>query len=118
MYQRPHGKQNGNSSDKELIDISSDDDVSKVESKNEKESKNQTDSVIEESSHASSTEVAKSAVATSKPETSTPKSTPVVNSKLEPSVPSQMVYNIIFRNIFYCFVKRFCLYITYTAILD
>ncbi|XP_020295662.1 nuclear valosin-containing protein-like [Pseudomyrmex gracilis] len=88
MYQRPHGKQNGNSSDKELIDISSDDDVSKVESKNEKDLK-QPDSVIEESLQASSTEVAKSA--TSKPETSASKSTSVnVNSKLESSAPSQM----------------------------
>lgn len=39
MYKRTQYKQNGNSSDKELIDISSDDDVSKVDSKLEKDVK-------------------------------------------------------------------------------
>ncbi|KYM77659.1 Nuclear valosin-containing protein-like protein [Atta colombica] len=38
MYKKPH-RQNGNSSDKELIDISSDDDASKVDSKTEKDLK-------------------------------------------------------------------------------
>ncbi|KOC61098.1 Nuclear valosin-containing protein-like [Habropoda laboriosa] len=36
MYKRSQNKQNGNSSDKELIDISSDDDVSKLESNSNK----------------------------------------------------------------------------------
>lgn len=36
MYKNSQNKQNGNSSDKELIDISSDDDVSKVESNSNK----------------------------------------------------------------------------------
>lgn len=36
MYKKSQNKQNGNSSDKELIDISSDDDVSKVESNSNK----------------------------------------------------------------------------------
>ncbi|KYM94792.1 Nuclear valosin-containing protein-like protein [Cyphomyrmex costatus] len=39
MYKKPQYKQNGNSSDKELIDISSDDDVSKDDSKTEKDIK-------------------------------------------------------------------------------
>ncbi|KYN16964.1 Nuclear valosin-containing protein-like protein [Trachymyrmex cornetzi] len=39
MYKKPQHRQNGNSSDKELIDISSDDDASKVDSKTEKDLK-------------------------------------------------------------------------------
>lgn len=39
MYKKVQGKQNGNSSDKELIDISSDDDVSKTESNSNKKKK-------------------------------------------------------------------------------
>ena len=39
MYKKPQYRQNGNSSDKELIDISSDDDASKVDSKTEKDLK-------------------------------------------------------------------------------
>lgn len=40
MYNKSPFKQNGNSSDKELIDISSDDDVSKAESKVNKDTNN------------------------------------------------------------------------------
>lgn len=36
MYKKSQNKQNGNSSDKELIDISSDDDVNKVEANSNK----------------------------------------------------------------------------------
>lgn len=38
MYKKSQNKQNGNSSDKELIDISSDDDVNKMESNSRKAS--------------------------------------------------------------------------------
>ncbi|XP_043499520.1 nuclear valosin-containing protein-like isoform X1 [Polistes fuscatus] len=40
MFKKSKGKQNGNSSDKELIDISSDDDVEKSEQKSEEKEKN------------------------------------------------------------------------------
>ncbi|EFN84409.1 Nuclear valosin-containing protein-like [Harpegnathos saltator] len=47
MYKKTPCKQNGNSSDKELIDISSDDDVSKVESKAESNAESKAESKAE-----------------------------------------------------------------------
>ncbi|XP_029170437.1 nuclear valosin-containing protein-like [Nylanderia fulva] len=68
-------KQNGNSSDKELIDISSDDEVSsKDESKTGKDTKAlNICSVVDESLHTPSTVTSKSKPATSKPGTPTSK---------------------------------------------
>lgn len=97
-------KQNGNSSDKELIDISSDDDISKNESKAGKETKElNVCNVTEESLHTPSI-TPKLETATEKPETSTSKPEPCVSkpeihsskpetpiSKLETPVKSKTV---------------------------
>lgn len=73
-------KQNGNSSDKELIDISSDDDISKNESKADKETKAlDVCNVVDESSHTPSMITPKSETATEKPETSTSNPEPSVS---------------------------------------
>ncbi|XP_011865360.1 PREDICTED: nuclear valosin-containing protein-like [Vollenhovia emeryi] len=83
MYKKT--QQNGNSSDKELIDISSDDDVSKADSKLEKDAKTPEPGpkVAQDSSHASPiTTVApsKSETAIAKPETPVTKHEPPVTS--------------------------------------
>ncbi|XP_070165935.1 nuclear valosin-containing protein-like [Polyergus mexicanus] len=73
-------KQNGNSSDKELIDISSDDDISKNESKADKETKAlDVCNVVDESLHTPSMITPKLETATEKPETSTSNSEPSVS---------------------------------------
>lgn len=71
MYKKTQYKQNGNSSDKELIDISSDDDMSKDNSKTKKDVKTPEPgcTVTEESSHVSSMIASKSETAAAKPET-------------------------------------------------
>lgn len=98
MYKKVQYKQNGNSSDKELIDISSDDDVSKVDSKLGKDTKTTKSgcTVAEESLHASSmdaaskletavtkpeTTIVKQEIAAAKPETSTSKPETLVKLK-------------------------------------
>lgn len=74
-------KQNGNSSDKELIDISSDDDVSKNESKAGKEAKvPDVCNLIDESSHIPLIVTPKTESVTQKPEISTSKSEPSVSN--------------------------------------
>lgn len=102
MYKKAQYKQNGNSSDKELIDISSDDDITKVDSKKtEKDVKIPEPgcTVAEESSHVESVTVAskpevaepttepevtaaKQETTTAKPETSTSKPETPVKSKI------------------------------------
>ncbi|XP_071560797.1 nuclear valosin-containing protein-like isoform X2 [Temnothorax nylanderi] len=84
MYKKTQFKQNGNSSDKELIDISSDDDGAKVDSskpeKDVKTSEPGCTTVAEESLPAS----VASTVATSKPETVViAKSDPINNAEQE-----------------------------------
>lgn len=71
MYKKSHYKQNGNSSDKELIDISSDDDASKVASKTGKETKmlEPVYNATKESSHMSSLPIVKSEAPIKKSET-------------------------------------------------
>lgn len=74
MYKKTPCKQNGNSSDKELIDISSDDDVSKAESKTERDTK-ETELVhntVEDSVHLSPSVTIKLDVPASKPAPSSP----------------------------------------------
>lgn len=74
-------KQNGNSSDKELIDISSDDDVSKSESKSGKEAKTpDVCNVIDEPLHTPSLVTPKPESATQKPEMPTSKPEPPVSN--------------------------------------
>lgn len=75
MYNKSSYTQNGNSSDKELIDISSDDDVSKIESKTEKNVKASEPvcNVNEDSLHTSATIISKAETAVSQ-STSIPKS--------------------------------------------
>lgn len=75
MYKKTQYKQNGNSSDKELIDISSDDDVSKVDSKTEKDVKTPESecTVAEESSHVALMVAPKSELSTTEPEPATTK---------------------------------------------
>jgi len=119
MYKKTQYKQNGNSSDKELIDISSDDDVSKVESKLEKDARTDvlTSDVhpgcTEESLHVSSMVTASKSepeLATAKPEMTIAKQETVVakpemsTSKSETSVKSKIVClacNFLFRFRFY-----------------
>lgn len=93
-------KQNGNSSDKELIDISSDDETSKDESKTGKETKAlNICSVMDESLHTPSMVASKSKpatskqeISTSKPETSVSKpEIPASKSPVETSVKSKTV---------------------------
>lgn len=79
MYKKTPCKQNGNSSDKELIDISSDDDVSKAESKTEKETK-EADLVYnttDESVHISPSVTLKLEVSASKPASTSPPPPPL-----------------------------------------
>lgn len=74
-------KQNGNSSDKELIDISSDDDVSKNEPKADKEAKvPNVCNVIDESSHKPLVVTPKTESVTQKPEMPTSKPEPPVSN--------------------------------------
>lgn len=95
-------KQNGNSSDKELIDISSDDETSKDESKTGKETKAlNICSVMDESLHTPSMVASKSKpatskqeISTSKPETSVSKpEIPASKSPVETSVKSKTSVN-------------------------
>lgn len=98
MYKKTQYKQNGNSSDKELIDISSDDDVSKVDSKLEKDVKTSEPGCTEESSHVSSIVTASKSepeLATAKPEMTISKQETakpeMSTSKAETSVKSKTV---------------------------
>lgn len=68
MYKKTQYKQNGNSSDKELIDISSDDDVSKDNSKNKKDVK-----TLESGCTVTKESLNVSSMIASKPETATTK---------------------------------------------
>lgn len=100
MYKKAQFKQNGNSSDKELIDISSDDDVAKVDSKNEKDVKMPEPgcTVADESSqHVALMVASKLETTTVKPETTTVKQETLAakpdmtTSKPETSVKSKLV---------------------------
>lgn len=113
MYKKKQYKQNGNSSDKELIDISSDDDVSKVESKLEKDERTSEvhPGCTEESSQVPSMVTvlkpsSEPELATTKPEMTVAKQETVVakpemsTSKSETSVKSKivcLVCNFLFR---------------------
>lgn len=87
-------KQNGNSSDKELIDISSDDDVSKSESKGDKEAKTpDVCNVTDESLNTSSIVTSKTESATQKTESATQKPEMLTSAeKSEPSVSNPEIH--------------------------
>jgi len=97
MYKKAQYKQNGNSSDKELIDISSDDDVSKVDSKVEKDVKTPEPgcTVTEESSHVALMIASKPEIATTEPETIIAKQETVMEkpemSTSKPETPVKIV---------------------------
>ncbi|KAL6445350.1 hypothetical protein ACFW04_002273 [Cataglyphis niger] len=91
MLIQMYKKQNGNSSDKELIDISSDDDISKNESKAGKETKELNVCNVAESLHTPSI-TPKVETATEKPETSTSKPEPCVSKpEIHSSKPETLI---------------------------
>ncbi|XP_011643557.1 nuclear valosin-containing protein-like [Pogonomyrmex barbatus] len=93
MYKKPQNKQNGNSSDKELIDISSDDDVAKVDSKTEQDAKTSESrcTATEESLQASSTIASKSEATSTRQETITekPETAQLESSTLQSEIPTK-----------------------------
>ncbi|KAG5331333.1 NVL protein, partial [Acromyrmex charruanus] len=102
MYKKPQYRQNGNSSDKELIDISSDDDASKVDSKTEKDLKTpepgcatteeSTGMIVAAKSETTRLETAESETTTLKQETAKPEmSTTKLETPMKPNILANQV---------------------------
>ncbi|KAL0107772.1 hypothetical protein PUN28_014802 [Cardiocondyla obscurior] len=91
MYKKAQYKQNGNSSDKELIDISSDDDVSKTESKLEKDKKTSESGCIEAEQSLTVTTL-ETEPTTTRPETTVAKEDTVLpKPEMSPSKTEKLV---------------------------
>lgn len=102
MYKKPQYRQNGNSSDKELIDISSDDDASKVDSKTEKDLKTPESgcTAAEESSGvmvAAKSETTK--LETARPETAEPETTILKQETAKPEMSTIKPETLVKSNI-------------------